>query len=115
MLVLAPITATGLLASGVGAADRGDERVGAGHAAAGFVLVGLIKRLDCFEAVEGDQLGAGRQFVGCRAEQASVVRVAAQRSDDAEHSHYLVLVVDQRELEGDRDRDIWAEHEAALG
>jgi hypothetical protein len=30
------------------------------------VLVGLVERFDCFEAFEGDELGAGWQFVGCR-------------------------------------------------
>jgi hypothetical protein len=42
------------------------------------VLVGLVKRLDGLQAVEGDQFGVGRQLVGCRPEQASVVRVGAQ-------------------------------------
>ena len=43
----------------VGFADGGEERVRAGQAAAGLVLIGLVEGLDGLEAFEDDELGAG--------------------------------------------------------
>ena len=42
------------------------------------MLVGLIERLDGLEPLEYDELDPGRQLIGRRPEQASVVRVRAQ-------------------------------------
>ena len=67
-------------ASRIAARQRLDRR-------AGRRLVVLVERRQRLQPVELDELDRGRQQVGRRPQELAVVRGAAQRSCDSEHSH----------------------------